>query len=433
MDWHRLFRTVKEDIYKAAKEYPTSSTTEKSLRRHRVDIAIQFIDEILLTKVPEMYRTLFTKLKWEASQFKIEMLKKPNPSSSYIFPLDNPPKKQVNRNSADKNKKVSVHFSSEIGQKNLNFHSNYDNIWGEVVGLEGAKQTLDEAIFLPMKYPQFFEGNAEPWNAVLLYGPPGTGKTFLAQVCAKRSEFSFIATSAADLMSKFVGESERNLKSLFREAEEKSPCILFFDEIDSIGGQRGEDSESARRVKNELFVQMQGMVKRKQRVVVLAATNLPWTLDAALRRRFERRIYIPLPTLSDREKMLKLKMNSVEHELKDKDFHQAAKATEGFSGTDIELLARDAAFGPLRSAQSATNFSYNKQTGKYLPSQGSWLFGWAKGDKKSIDNIPFNKLQLLPVSQSDLKAAIANARASVSRGDLKEYEIWTKDFGMTST
>lgn len=157
--------------------------------------------------------------------------------------------------------------------------------WEDVAGLEFAKTSLKEAIILPSKFPDIFVGIRKPWKGILLYGPPGTGKTFLAKACATQANSTFFSISSSDLMSKYVGESEKLIKSLFQMAHEKAPSIIFIDEIDSLAGARSEgENESSRRVKTEFMVQMQGVGNDTGGVLVLGATNLPWALDSAIRR-----------------------------------------------------------------------------------------------------------------------------------------------------
>jgi vacuolar protein-sorting-associated protein 4 len=163
--------------------------------------------------------------------------------------------------------------------------------WDDIAGLELAKEALKEAVILPVKFPQLFTGNRKPTSGILLYGPPGTGKSYLAKAVATEANSTFFSVSSSDLVSKWMGESERLVKQLFTMARENKPAIIFIDEVDALCGPRGEgESEASRRIKTELLVQMNGVGNDSTGVLVLGATNIPWQLDAAVRRRFERRI-----------------------------------------------------------------------------------------------------------------------------------------------
>ena len=142
--------------------------------------------------------------------------------------------------------------------------------WDDVAGLEGAKQALKEAVVLPVKFPQFFTGNRKPWSAFLLYGPPGTGKSYIAKAVATEADSTFFSISSSDLVSKWMGESEKLVNSLFTMAREMAPSIIFIDEIDSLCGSRGDnESEAARRIKTEFLVQMQGVGNDTDGILVL--------------------------------------------------------------------------------------------------------------------------------------------------------------------
>lgn len=303
--------------------------------------------------------------------------------------------------------------------------------WEDIAGLHEAKKSLNEALVMPIKYPAFFTGNVQPWRGILLYGPPGTGKTFLAKACATECESTFFSVSSSDLMSKYVGESEKLIKELFKLAQEKAPSIIFIDEIDSMCGSRSEgENEASRRVKTEFLVQMQGVGSKNDKVLILGATNLPWALDPAVRRRFERRVYIPLPDKEAREYLLRKKLGGLDKGLNDNDFKLVVDKTEGYSGADLEILCRDAAFQPLKLAQQTMKFKQLQVNGKtmYMPLEMS-----AKGNfvNMSVYQLPDHSLVLPEITSQDMERAAAKAKPSVSKADLVQYEEWTKQFGVS--
>ncbi|KAF3829771.1 hypothetical protein GH733_001722 [Mirounga leonina] len=213
--------------------------------------------------------------------------------------------------------------------------------WNDVAGLEGAKEALKEAVILPIKFPHLF-----------------TGKSYLAKAVATEANNStFFSVSSSDLVSKWLGESEKLVKNLFQLARESKPSIIFIDEIDSLCGSRSEnESEAARRIKTEFLVQMQGVGIDNDGILVLGATNIPWVLDSAIRRRFEKRIYIPLPEAQARAAMFKLHLGTTQNSLTKTDFQELGKKTDGYSGADISVIVRDALMQPVRKVQSATHF-----------------------------------------------------------------------------
>ncbi|EPS59126.1 hypothetical protein M569_15684 [Genlisea aurea] len=240
--------------------------------------------------------------------------------------------------------------------------------WNDVAGLESAKQALQEAVILPVKFPQFFTGKRRPWRAFLLYGPPGTGKSYLAKAVATEADSTFFSVSSSDLVSKWMGESEKLVSNLFQMARESAPSIIFIDEIDSLGGQRGEgnESEASRRIKTEILVQMQGVGNNDDKVLILAATNTPYALDQAIRRRFDKRIYIPLPDVKARQHMFKVHLGDTPNNLTESDFEQLARKTEGFSGSDISVCVKDVLFEPVRKTQDAM-FFIKTSNGMWMP------------------------------------------------------------------
>ena len=237
--------------------------------------------------------------------------------------------------------------------------------WEDVAGLEGAKEALKEAVILPIKFPHLFVGKRQPWKGILLYGPPGTGKSYLAKAVATEANSTFFSVSSSDLVSKWMGESERLVKQLFAMARENQPSIIFIDEIDALCGPRGEgESEASRRIKTEMLVQMDGVGRDSKGVLVLGATNIPWQLDAAIRRRFQRRVHIALPDLAARTRMFELAVGTTPCDLKAADFRKLGELSEGYSGSDITIAVQDALMQPVRKIQTATHY---KKVRHYLP------------------------------------------------------------------
>lgn len=230
--------------------------------------------------------------------------------------------------------------------------------WDDVAGLKMAKEALKEAVILPIRFPNLFTGKRKPWKGILLFGPPGTGKSYLAKaVATEASNSTFISVSSSNLVSKWLGESEKLVKNLFELARENRPSIIFIDEIDSLCSSRSDnESESARRIKTEFLIQMQGVGNDMENILVLGATNIPWVLDSAIRRRFEKRIYIPLPDREARYVMLKMNIGDTPNSLTEQDLQALADRTERFSGADLSVLVRDALMQPVRKVQNATHF-----------------------------------------------------------------------------
>jgi transitional endoplasmic reticulum ATPase len=224
--------------------------------------------------------------------------------------------------------------------------------WEDIGGLKEVKKEVIEAAEWPLKYPQVFEKlGIRPPRGILLYGPPGTGKTLLAKAVATESEANFIAVKGPEILSKWVGESEKAVREIFRKARQAAPCIIFFDEIDSIAPRRGlgfGDSGVTERIVNQLLTEMDGLQRTKD-VVVMAATNRPDILDPALLRpgRFDRIIYVPPPDEEARYEIFKIhtkKMPLAE----DVDLRELARRTEYYTGADIEAVVIEAGLAAAR-------------------------------------------------------------------------------------
>ncbi len=229
--------------------------------------------------------------------------------------------------------------------------------WNDIGGLENVKQQLREAVEWPLRHPDWFEEmGVEPPRGILLYGPPGCGKTLLAKAVATESEANFISIRGPEIFSKWVGESERAIRDIFRRARQVAPAIIFIDEIDSIAPRRGLYSSSGveEKVVNQLLTEMDGIAPLKN-VVVIGATNRPDILDPALLRpgRFDRLIYVPPPDARARLEILKVHTRKMPL-AKDVDLDGIVKMTEGYSGADLAALCREAALAALREAGKPT-------------------------------------------------------------------------------
>jgi katanin p60 ATPase-containing subunit A1 len=289
----------------------------------------------------------------------------------------------------------------DILQKNPSTH------WADIADLEEAKRLLEEAVVLPMWMPDFFKGIRRPWKGVLMVGPPGTGKTMLAKAVATECGTTFFNVSSSTLTSKYRGESEKLVRLLFEMARFYAPSTIFIDEIDSLCSRRGSDTEheASRRVKSELLIQMDGITNNDDPtkvVMVLAATNFPWDIDEALRRRLEKRIYIPLPTEEGREALLKINLKEVDKS-PDLDINDIAYRLDGYSGADITNVCRDACMMAMR-----------RKIAGLTPEQ--------------IRSLSKDELEL-PVSPEDFEEAIRKVNKSVSQEDLMKYEKWMSEFG----
>ncbi len=231
------------------------------------------------------------------------------------------------------------------------FIENPDVKWEEVGGLEDVKRELQEAVEWPMKYPGLYDklGHKMP-RGILLHGPSGTGKTLLAKAVATQSEANFVSVRGPELLSKWVGESERGIREIFRRARQASPCVIFFDEIDSIAPIRGAGGETAvtERVVSQLLTELDGM-ENMHGVVVLAATNRPDMIDPALLRpgRFDKIIQIPLPDKESRKMILKINAEKIPivdepNNPQRVDIDKIAELTDGLSGADTAAIANTA-------------------------------------------------------------------------------------------
>ncbi|QSL64480.1 hypothetical protein MERGE_001781 [Pneumocystis wakefieldiae] len=265
--------------------------------------------------------------------------------------------------------------------------------WDDIAGLEDAKKTLKETVIYPLLRPDLFNGLREPATGVLLFGPPGTGKTMLAKAAATQAKSTFFSISASSLTSKFLGESEKLVRALFSLAKELSPSIIFVDEIDALLSSRREDGnehEASRRLKTEFLIQWSSLAK----AVVSNDESEP------ISRVLAKRQYIPLPERDTRMQQILHLLRYQTHTLSNEDINNLVDITEGYSGSDITALTKDAAMGPLRCLGEALLT--------------------AKQDL------------IRPINLDDFKASLRLIRPSVSQKRLIEFEKFNREFGIQS-
>lgn len=272
----------------------------------------------------------------------------------------------------------------------------------DIAGLKDAKQTVMELVCWPMKRPDLFTGLRRGPNGLLLFGPPGTGKTLIGKAIAHESGATFFSISSSSLTSKWIGEGEKLVRTLFAVAAYREPAVVFIDEIDSLLTQRkADENEASRRIKTEFLVQLDGTGTSGQgRVLVIGATNRPHELDDAARRRFVKRLYIPLPEAEDREILLRTLLAKNHNSLTDKDITKLSIDTNGFSGADLKALCTDAALGPIRQL-------------------GNRALEIAASD------IP-------PISYKHFRQALKGMNASVAQSDLDSYLDFNRTYGSKS-
>jgi SpoVK/Ycf46/Vps4 family AAA+-type ATPase len=285
--------------------------------------------------------------------------------------------------------------------------------WEDIAGLEFAKRTCQEIVVLPIISPHLFSGLRRLPKGLLLFGPPGTGKTLIGKAIASQTGATFFSISASSLTSKWIGQGEKLVRALFAVASYRQPSVIFIDEIDSLLSQRSSDeNEASRRIKTEFLVQLDGAGSgADDKILVLGATNRPQELDEAARRRFMKRLYIPLPNDIARESLLRHLLKQNVHILTDDDIEDIVKKTDGYSGSDLDGLCREAAMAPLR-----------EKTSEFMKTAGGSMIGL-----KSL-----RAEDLRPIRPNDLRSAMRQVRASVSQQDLAGYVEWDKTFGSFS-
>ncbi|XP_061190417.1 uncharacterized protein LOC133198325 [Saccostrea echinata] len=297
----------------------------------------------------------------------------------------------------------------------------------DIAGLNDAKEALREAIIIPLLFPHLFTGSIKPWKRILLYGPPGTGKSRLAQAVSSEIKSTFYCVSSSDLVSSWVGESEKLIKELFQHATKQSGrSVVFIDEIDSICRQRSSrEEEYTRRIKTELLKQMEGAdnADTYDQIFLLCATNCPWELDSAFLRRFQRRIFIPLPDKEARIDLMKIHTKDNKVVMSDEDWTVLGAQTEGYSGSDLANLTLESLFCPIRELQ--TSKEWKQKDDQFVPCKD----GEEPDVKATIVDIPAHKVRPREVTLNDFMAALKTHRKTVTQDEIQKFENFTKSMG----
>jgi len=276
-------------------------------------------------------------------------------------------------------------------------------LWSDISGLEAPKAKIIEMIVWPFTNPEIFTGIRAPPRGLLLFGPPGTGKTMIGKAIASDTNFTFFSISASSLTSKWVGEGEKMVKTLFAIAAAYQPAVVFIDEVDSLLCSRSDnENEASRRIKTEFLCQMEGTnTNTNARLLLIGATNRPQELDDAALRRFVKKLYIPLPNKTGRTAFLKsIMMKEMElgnkYEINQEEIEYIVEQTKGYSGADLRNLCAEAALNPLRGV---------------------------------IDIARLTRESLRATNSNDFKEALGQVKPTVSPKDLKQYLEWNKCYG----
>jgi len=289
--------------------------------------------------------------------------------------------------------------------------------WNDIGGLENVKRELQELVQYPVEHPdKFLKFGMQPSRGVLFYGPPGCGKTLLAKAIAHECQANFISIKGPELLTMWFGESEANVREIFDKARAAAPCVLFFDELDSVaksrGGNVGDAGGAADRVINQILTEMDGMGSKKN-VFIIGATNRPDIIDSAILRpgRLDQLIYIPLPDEPSRLQIFKANLRKTPV-AKDIDLGFLAKSTVGFSGADLTEICQ-------RSCKLAIRESIEKEIASEKERQKRLARGEEAMDDNPTDPVP-------EITRAHFEEAMKFARRSVSDNDIRKYEMFAQ-------
>ena len=394
---------VNDGDYEFAMDYFKNANSSylalNKLVQSKTDVFPEQFRNIVSSKINEKIKLVHKEAK-KCSKLKKENAQKKNVNqniTNYNYNINyqnnaqNKPTNQKSIHDAEEDA-MDQKIESEIMVKNPKVK------FSDIIGMEEMKQTLYEIIVVPTIRPDLFTGIRKPQRGILIFGPPGTGKTMIAKAIATECNCTFFNISASSLTSKWVGESEKTVKSLFKVAYKKVPSIIFIDEIDSILSKRsGSENEATKRLKTEFLIQFDGLGSNTNaKLLVIAATNRPMDLDEALLRRLPKRVYCGPLDENGRFEFIKKVINRVETNLSDEDIREIAQKTNDYSNSDLMEMCREAAYQPVREL--------------------------------TMDEILKTKA-FRPLVKEDLIKAVQKIRGTLSKKVKDELQKWNEQFG----
>ena len=394
---------VNDGDYEFAMDYFKNANSSylalNKLVQSKTDVYPPEFRNIVSSKITEKIKLVQNEAK-KCSKLKKENAQKRNVNqniTNYNYNINyqnnaqNKPQNQKNIHDTEEDE-MDKKVESEIMVKNPKVK------FSDIIGMQEMKQTLYEIIVVPTIRPDLFTGIRKPQRGILLFGPPGTGKTMIAKAIATECNSTFFNISASSLTSKWVGESEKTVKSLFKIAYKKVPSIIFIDEIDSILSKRsGSENEATKRLKTEFLIQFDGLGSNTNaRLLVIAATNRPMDLDEALLRRLPKRVYCGPLDENGRFEFIKKVINRVETNLSDQDIKEIAQKTNDYSNSDLMEMCREAAYQPVRELSMEEILKIKK---------------------------------FRPLVKEDLIKAVQKIRGTLSKKVRDELQKWNEQFG----